>query len=353
LRAAIFVTALVPAANAFAGDRLTVIVGGIEKQIYLPAKLAESLGYFEDAGLDVKLVNAETGIEAQNELLTGAAQAAVGFYDHTIALQARGYYVVALVQFGQAPGEVELVSNRFAKQINSPADLRGHLLGVAGLGSSTDFLTRYIAFLSGLKFGEYKLVPTEAGNSFIRAMQQGEIAAGMTTEPTAGRLLKDGGAKILVDLRTPEATRAAFGGCYPGAALYVHSDWLAMHRALAERLVAAFVRAMRYMATHSAAEIAENLPNAYFEGDKAFYVERLAEGKPMFTLDGRMPEGCPESALKTLSSISRSLQDKQIDLAKTYTNALVDTAVTTLDQAKDDTKGIEPVDRRELPVNGP
>jgi len=353
LRAAILVAGLIPTAGAWAADRLTLIVGGIEKQIYLPAKLAERLGYFEEAGLDVKLVNAETGVEAQNELLTGAAQAAVGFYDHTIALQARGYYVVALVQIGQAPGEVELVSERYAKQINSPADLRGHRLGVAGLGSSTDFLTRYIGYLNGLKFGDYKLVPIEAGDNFINAMRQGGIAAGMTTEPTAGRLLKNEGAKILVDLRTPEATRAVFGGCYPGAALYVQSDWLAVHRDLADRLVAAFVKTMRYIATHSAAEIADNLPESYFESDKAFYVERLAEGKAMFTVDGRMPDSCPEAALKTLSSFSKGLRDKQIDLAKTYTNQLVDAAIRSLEQEKADARRTEPADRQELPVDGP
>jgi NitT/TauT family transport system substrate-binding protein len=351
--AAISAGALIPAASAFAADRVTIIVAGMEKQIYLPAKLAERLGFFEDAGLDVKLVNAETGIEAQNELLTGAAQAAVGFYDHTIALQARGNYVVALVQFGQAPGEVELVSERYAKQINTPADLRGHHLGVAGLGSSTDFLTRYIGYLNGLKFGDYKLVPIEAGDSFINAMRQGGIAAGMTTEPTAGRLLKSGGAKILVDLRTPESTHAAFGGCYPGAAFYVQSDWLAMHREVAERLVMAFVKTMRYMAAHSASEIADKLPDQYFEGDKAFYIDRLTEGKTMFTVDGRMPDGCPEGALKTLSAFSKALQDKPIDLAKTYTNSLVDDAIRTLEQSKDGANWAEPADRRGLQVDGP
>lgn len=334
LRVGVLAASLIPTVTASAAEKITIIVSGMEKQIYLPAKLTERLGYFEDEGLNVKLVNAETGIEALNELLTGAAQAAVGFYDHTIALQARGYYVIALVQFGQAPGEVEIVSEKYAKQITSPVDLRGHHLGVAGLGSSTDFLTRYIGYLYGLKFGDYKLVPIEAGDSFIGAMKQGTIAAGMTTEPTVGRLLRNEGAKILVDLRTPESTNAVFGGCYPGAALYVQSDWLASHRDEAERLVQAFVKTMRYVSTHSAAEIAEALPEQYFEGDKAFYIERLAEEKQMFTVDGRMPASCPEAALKVLSSFSKNLQDKQIDLAKTYTNALVDAAVRNLDQPR-------------------
>lgn len=332
LYAAIVAASLVPAADARAAEQLTVIVAGMEKQIYLPAEVAQHQGYFEQEDLDVRLVNVETGIEAQNELLSGAAQAAVGFYDHTIALQAKGFYIVTLVQLGRAPGEVELVSQRYAPQITKPSDLRGNRLGVAGLGSSTDSLTRYIAYLNGVKFGDYTLVPIEAGDGLIDAMRKGTIAAGMTSDPTAGRLLKHEGAKVLVDLRTPESTNAVFGSCYPGAALYVKADWLAMHRDQAQRLANAFVKAMRYIAAHSAAEIADLLPDAYFSGDKALYVERLAEAKGMFTTDGRMPPACPEAALKVLSSFNRNLQGKQIDLAKTYTNTLVDAAMQSLDR---------------------
>jgi NitT/TauT family transport system substrate-binding protein len=34
---------------------VTIMVGGIDKVIYLPAKLTEQLGHFKDAGVDVRL----------------------------------------------------------------------------------------------------------------------------------------------------------------------------------------------------------------------------------------------------------------------------------------------------------
>jgi NitT/TauT family transport system substrate-binding protein len=187
-------------------------------------------------------------------------------------------------------------------------------------------LTRYIGYLNGLKFGDYRLVPMEAGNMFIDAMKQGKIDAGMTSDPTAGRLLKSSGAKILIDLRTPESTMAVIGGCYPGAAFYVQTSWLATHRQEALKLVTAFVKTMHYIESHSAAEIAANLPANYFAGDPALYIERLAEGKAMFTTDGRMPAGCPETTLKVLSSFSKILKEKEIDLRQTYTVELIDAA---------------------------
>ena len=45
-----------------------------------------------------------------------------------------------------------------------------------------------------MKLGEFTSVPVGAGNTFIAAMQQDKIQAGMTTEPTISRLLKTGEA---------------------------------------------------------------------------------------------------------------------------------------------------------------
>ncbi len=137
---AMTLTAVVMASSAaLAADKVTIMVGGYEKHIYLPAKLAEGLGYFKAEGLDVELLNEGAGVDAENEMLAGAVQGVVGFYDHCVDLQTKGKYVESVVQFSQAPGEVELVSTKHP-EIKSMADLRGKSLGVTGLGSSTNFL---------------------------------------------------------------------------------------------------------------------------------------------------------------------------------------------------------------------
>ena len=71
------------ASAAQAAEKISIMVGGIEKNIYLPAKLAEQLGYFKDEGLDVELLSEPAGVDAENEMLAGAVQGVVGFYDHT------------------------------------------------------------------------------------------------------------------------------------------------------------------------------------------------------------------------------------------------------------------------------
>ncbi len=129
------------AAHAAAGESITLMVGGIDKMIYLPVKLAEQLGYFKAEGLEVELHSEYSGGQGVDELLVGAAQGVVGFYDHVIYMQSMGKSVVCLIQFAQAPGEVELVSAQ-VQGVRSMADLKGMALGVTGLGSSTQYLSR-------------------------------------------------------------------------------------------------------------------------------------------------------------------------------------------------------------------
>ena len=316
---------VVASSAALAADKVTIIIGGYEKQIYLPAKLTESLGYFKAEGLDVELLNESSGVDAENEMLAGAVHGVVGFYDHCVDLQSKGKFVESVVQFSQAPGEVELVSTKHP-EIKSMADLRGKSLGVTGLGSSTNFLSQYLMVKAGVPLGEFSTIPVGAGTTFIMAMQQDKIQAGMTTEPTISRMLKTGEAQILVDMRTVEKTKAALGGTYPAASLYMSSDYVAKNKPTVQKLANAFVKTLKFINTHSAAEIADKMPKDFYAGDKDGYIKALADGKAMFTPDGVMPAGGPETVLAVLSAFSKNVKGKTIDLSKTFTTEFVKNA---------------------------
>lgn len=206
------------------------------------------------------------------------------------------------------------------------ADLKGANLGVTGLGSSTNFLSQYLMLKAGVKAGDFTTLPVGAGTTFIAAMQQDKIQAGMTTEPTISRLLKTGEARILVDMRTMEGARQALGGTYPSSSLYMPTAWVEKNKPTAQKLANALVKTLRYIAEHSAEEIAEKMPRDYYAGDKASYVKALADGKAMFTKDGVMPEGGPETVLSVLSAFSRNMQGKKVDLSKTFTTEFVKNA---------------------------
>jgi len=320
--------AVAPGAAPAAGakTKVSIMVGGLNKQIYLPAMLTKQLGYFDEQGLEVDLLDEPAGVNAEDAMLAGQVNAVVGFYDHNIDLQAKGKNTMSVVQLDWVPGEVELVSSKLADQIKSPADFKGRNLGVTGLGSSTNFLTQYLAVKNGVPIDQIHSVAVGAGNTFIAALQKGEIDAGMTTEPTISRLLKTGDAKVLVDMRTAEGTRAALGGTYPAACVYLQTAWANQNKDTVQKMANAFVKTLKWIQAHSAAEIADKMPQDYWVSDKDLYVKALDAGKGMYTADGKMPPDGPATVLNVLSAFDQNVKDKKIDLQATYTTQFVDAA---------------------------
>ncbi|WP_328447214.1 ABC transporter substrate-binding protein [Streptomyces sp. NBC_00386] len=309
------------------GEHVKIMVGGLDKVIYLPAMLTQRLGYFEDAGLNVELLSEPAGVQAETALVSGQVQGAVGFYDHTLDLQTKGKAVESVVQFSHAPGEVEIVSAKRAGDITSPKDFKGRKLGVTGLGSSTDFLTKYLAVKNGVQVSEFTPVAVGAGPTFVSALQKGAIDGGMTTDPTVATVMEKKLGKVLIDMRTPEGSQKALGGPYPSSSLYMQTDWVNGHKETVQKLANAFVKTLRWMAGHSASEIAAKMPADYSQGNQTLYAGAIESTLPMFTEDGVMPENGPETVEKVLKAFNPNIRNADVDLSKTYTTEFVKKAV--------------------------
>ncbi|WP_118181406.1 ABC transporter substrate-binding protein [Paraburkholderia phosphatilytica] len=309
-----------------AAQKVTLMTGGAAKIVYLPVVLASQLGYFRDEGLDVEILSQPAGVDTATELIAGAIQGAAGFYDHTIDLQSRGQDIEAVVVFYDAAGLVELASTKAAPHFMAMTDVRGRTLGVTGLGASTYFLTRYLAQRAGVGPNAYAVVPLGSESGFVTALGKGTVDAGMIEEPTASRLLADGTAHVVVDMRDRDGTRAALGGPYVGACLYMQRAWVAAHRDDTRHLVRALVRTLGFIKSHNAEQIAAVLPKDFSGVDRALYVKALAASIPSFSPDGRMPDGAPQTALAALAAVNPSIVPRHVDLGRTYTNTFADDA---------------------------
>ncbi|MFE2677961.1 ABC transporter substrate-binding protein [Streptomyces hygroscopicus] len=306
--------------------KVKIMVGGLDKVIYLPAMLTQRLGYFKEEGLDVQLLTEPAGVQATTSLVAGDVQGVVGFYDHTLDLQVKGKQVESVVQLAQAPGEVEVVSNKAADEVKSPKDFKGKKLGVTGLGSSTDFLTKYLAVDSGVKTSEFTPVAVGAGQTFISALKQGSIQGGMTTDPTVAQIVDQKIGKVLIDMRTPEGSRKALGGLYPSSSLYMNTDWVNGHKETVQKLANAFVKTLTWMSDHSAEDIAAKMPGDYAQGGAKLYTESIKSTLPMFTKDGVMPADGPATVERVLKAFNPNLKNATVDLEKTTPSEFLKTA---------------------------
>src|SRR5881227_1555310 len=306
--------------------QLKIMVGGLSKQIYLPNELTQQLGYFKQEGLDVTLIDEASGQSSEDEVLAGQVDAGSGSYNHTIELQASGKQMEAVVLLNVAPGEAEIVSAKVASQIHSVSDLKGKNLGVTELGSGTQTLTTALLHKAGITPDQVHFIPVGAGDTFIAALQQGKIDAGMTTEPTISRILSSGVGKVLVDLRSPQSTQAALGGPYPFICLFMNNSYVSSHQDVVQKLVNAYVKTLKWMQTHTATQIADVMPADYYAGNKALYVTALQSQMAIFSPDGLLPAGLPQWVLSTEYQSNLIPQSQQINLNLTYTNEFVSKA---------------------------
>ena len=303
---------------------VSIMVGGLNKVIYLPAKLTEQLGYFKDEGLNVTLLEEQSGANSTNAVLAGQVNGAVGFYDHTIMVQPKGQCIQSVVQFANIPGEAEVISTKNAAAYQSMKDLEGKNLGMTSFGSSTDFLTQALAGQAGVQ--NYTPVKVGAGPPFIAQLQQGSIDAGMTTDPTIAQLESSGEGKVLVEMRTAEGTKAALGGLYPASSLYMSCDYVQKNPETVQKLANALVKTLRYINANDAATIAAKMPADYAAAGKELYEKSVNDSKGIFNQDGKMdPEGA-KNVLRILDTYAADLKGKggSIDMSKTYTTQFVD-----------------------------
>lgn len=309
-------------AVAPAGPMPTVklMVGGIDKQIYLPYQLAQSLGFYKKYGVNMELsTEVHGGVGAEEAMASGSVDMAGAWYIHTIDFQSKGKNVINVVQLSGAPGEREMCGTDSA--VHSAADFKGKTLGVTDLGSGTDELTQFLASKAGVTRKDYRPLAVGAGATAIAAIQRGTAACVMTTQPTVGALETKKLAYSAIDLATTKGAQAALGGAWPAAGVLATADWVNGHKDATQRVVNALVATMHWIDTHTAADIADALPQQFVANttiSKEQYIAGLTTDKGQFLPDGIMPAGGPKTVFAMEKDIG--LDVSKVTLGNTFTN---------------------------------
>jgi NitT/TauT family transport system substrate-binding protein len=310
-----------------AAAKVTIAIGGAGCLCYLPTVLAEQLGEYKKAGLDVEMVNFKGGSQALTAVLGGSADVVSGYFDHCVNLAAKNQALQAFVVYDRYPGLALVVSPKNSGAVSSVKDLAGKKVGVSAPGSSTHFFLTYLLSKNGVDPNSVGVVGVGLEATAVAAMEQGSVDAAVMLDPAVTLLQgKNKDLKILSDTRTQHDTMAVFGGEYPGGALYTRADWIASHEKEVQALTNAMVATLKWIHSHTAEEIMAKMPADLVGSDKALYLAALKNTIPMYSETGRMD---PKGAAAVLAVFSQSLPDvakANIDLSKTYTNKFVDAA---------------------------
>ncbi len=329
-RIATGLAALVLSSGLMAGlaqAKVTIAVGGASCLCYLPTMLAESLGEFKKAGVDVEVIQFKGGSESLKAVMGGSADVASGYFDHCVNLAARGQHLQAFVVYDRYPGFALVVSPKHNDTVKTIKDLAGKKVGVSAPGSSTDFFLKYILSKNGVDPNSIGVIGVGLGATAIASMEQGQIDAAIMLDPAVTVLQgtnKD--LKILADTRSQKDTLAVFGGEYPGGALYAQADWIKAHEKDVQAMTNAIVSTLKWMHSHSAEEIADKMPPALVGKDKPGYIAALKNTMPMYSETGLMDPKGAAAVLAVFSQSSPDVAKAHIDVSKTFTNDYVEAA---------------------------
>jgi NitT/TauT family transport system substrate-binding protein len=297
------------------------MVGGIDKQIYLPYQLAQDLGFYHKYGVNVVLsTESAGGVGAETAMASGQVDMAGAWYVHAINFQQQGKAVEDVVQLSGSPGERIMCAK--GSNINSPAQWRGKSVGVTDLGSGTDQLTQYLAARYHLATGDYHRIAAGAGDTMVAAIQHGSVVCGMTTQPTVTAIEKLGIGYSAFDLATTAGVQKWLGGYVPTAGVLALTSWVDANKATVQKVVDALVATMHWVNTHSAAQIADAMPAAFVSNSlitKAEYITALAQDKSQFLPDGMMPADGPQ-VVEQIGRMGGTITGSP-DLSTTYTNS--------------------------------
>jgi NitT/TauT family transport system substrate-binding protein len=300
-----------------------IAVGGSSCICYLPSILAQQLGYYKEAGIDVELIDFKGGSTALTAVLGGSADVVSGFYDHTVELASKKP-MQSIVIFDKLPGLVLMISPKSNDSVKTIADLAGKTVGVSAPGSSTDFYLKYLLRKNGIDPNKVAVVGIGNGATSVAAMEQNQVQAAVMVEPAVTQMTsRHADQRILSDTRTVKDTIAVFGGEYPAGSFYALTTWVKAHPGESEKLAEAMVRTLQWIHSHSAEEIMAKMPKEFTASDPAIYLASLKSMIPTFSDNGLMDPKGADAVLAVFSEFVPEIKAANIDVKTTYTDEFV------------------------------
>lgn len=277
---------------------LTIAVGGpVTSPEYLPLHVAKAEGLFAAQQLAVTLRSTRSD-EAAAEALGGRhADLAATSLDAALRLgfgSANGAPPRLVMGLTAAPPVALLVPSARAATIHSVTDLVGQTVVVPAPGTVED---RALAVLLAQAGVPPQKVPLRSlgERGAVRAIEANEVAAAVLADPHVTRLVQEGKATVVADLRNAKEAARWLGGPTVNAGLFARADSVpdaATVRALVTALQAALTRVI----SADPAALETVLPASVI-GSSADFASRLLGARDVFLAGGRVSPEAIEHAV--------------------------------------------------------
>src|SRR6202007_393179 len=100
----------------------------------------------------------------------------------------------------------------------------------------------------------------------LQGLKEGTVDVMTFQEPMTSALLESNMVSILYDLKNRRPTTPDLAAPFPAQSLLMSPQYIEAHPDTVQHLVNALVKTMRFVNTHTAEQIAEQLAPDYFDG---------------------------------------------------------------------------------------
>jgi NitT/TauT family transport system substrate-binding protein len=302
--------ALVLSACGSDSGRTQVTVTSLPSAFLASMYVAEKQGMFEKEGLDVKIVELQSGVDGVSALVSGTAQFADMGLDDIATLAEEGEDSVVMTHNILGRVTFTLVMNPdIAKERGvtreSPieeryAALKGLKLGVTSPGAATDKYLRYYLREAGLDpERDAEIIAIGDGASLLAALETGQIDAYHLSPPTPYVAEAEGFGTVLID--GPAGDVPLFSDyVYTGWA--VNRQWAEENPEAAKGFSRALTEAMKTVADDPAAA-AEEIVDRMSADDVDIIAKTLDALLPALSKDGCFDPAAVETTLTTMHDI--------------------------------------------------
>lgn len=288
---------------------------------HLPLLLADQLGYFRYAGLQLEWRAMPSGAQALAALQAGQADVLSGAFEHSLHSTLQGLPVQSFFMFARTPQISLGISSRLQGLMNEgQLNWRELRVGITALDSGTHWVAAQWLLQAGLDPGQARFVEVGAGPAAAEALRTGQIDLLCNPDPQMNGLEQRGELRLLAETRSLSGTRKLFGGLVPGACLQSRLAVLMRQAPMVQALCDGLAQSLRWLQTAGPTDILRTVPAAGWMGDRAVYLGAFERLRETFVTDGRIDEKAVERAWEHHQRLHASGAAVQPPRARPFTN---------------------------------
>jgi NitT/TauT family transport system substrate-binding protein len=289
---------------------------------FLPVRVAQTLGYYEQEGVAVEMSEVAGGTKAMEALLGGSVDVAAGSMSDAVQLAAEGRSVRCFLVLYTRPSLALAVAPALSSMIRTVRDLKGRTVGVSTPGAATHQFLNFLLVSNGLSPADVSVVSVGMSASSVAALEHGKVDAAVLIASAISTFeARQAGNTLLADTRTAAGARQVFGAeTFPSLSLISQDRWLQQNDDTARRLVRALKRGMRWVREHPAEQVREMIPEGARTATAEADLRSIRGVQRGMSMDGLVPAGAAERVEKFVALSNSKVEAAHIDVAKTYTN---------------------------------